>query len=145
MPGLIFAFLMTLISLGAVVLIVMLGLQAERRKAKANQETLFKLLDSGVYDHRLIRPRKRGHALLGWGIVFAATGLGVLTGLAGNQDPSVLRNALPGAMVPMFIGIGMIIFWVIVRKVSSGTEENDEPIVFEKREGAPPEPPAAVV
>ncbi len=144
MPGLIFAFLMTIVSLGAVVLIVMLGLQAERRKAVATQQTLFKLLESGVYDHRLIRPKKRGHALLGWGIVSLATGLGVLAGLAGNEDPAVLSNGLPGAMIPMFIGIGMVVFWVIVRKVSSGTEENDKPIVFEKREGAPPEPPVAV-
>lgn len=143
MPGLIFAFLMTLISLGAVILIVMLGLQAERRKSTARQETIFKLLESGVYDPRLLRPKKRGHAVLGWGIIIMTTGLGVLAGLAGNQDPAVLRNGLPGAMVPMFVGIGMIVFWIIVRRVSSGTKENGEPIVLEKREGLPPRPPVA--
>ena len=144
MPTLIFTFLMTLISLGAVILIVLLGLQAERRKATVRQETLFKLLEKGVYDYRLIRPKKRGHAMLGWGIVFTTTGLGLLIGLAGNQDPAVLRNGLPGAMIPMLVGIGMIVFWVVIRKIANGTKENDEPVILEKREDTPAEPPMSV-
>ena len=144
MPTLIFAFLMTLISLGAVILIVLLGLQAERRRSTARQETLYKLLDKGVYDYRLIRPKKRGHALLGWGIVFTASGLGILAGLASNMDPSVLRNGLPGALIPMFVGIGMIIFWVVIRKIANGTSADDEPVILEKGADAPVKPPASM-
>jgi hypothetical protein len=144
LPNLVFAFLMTLVSFGAVLLVVMLGLQAENRKTRVRQETLFKLLESGVYDYRLVKPKKRGNALLGWGIVFTAVGLGVLVGLASIEDPAVLRNGLTGALIPMFVGIGMIVFWVILRRISNGAKGDDEPIVLEKREAASGKPPTAL-
>ena len=143
MPALIFAFLMTLVSLGAVILIVMLGIQAESRKAKARHETFLKLLDSGVYDYRLVRVKKRGNALLGWGIVFTAMGLGIWIGLASMQDPSIVKDGLTGALIPLFVGIGMIVFWAIVRRLGKGSEENDKPIVLDERAGAPKPPVSA--
>ena len=140
MPALIFAFLMTLVSLGAVVLIVVLGIQAEGRKAKVRQETFLKLLESGVYDYRLVRRKKRGNGLLGWGIVFTALGLGIWVGLGSMEDPSIVRNGMTGAMIPFFVGIGMIVFWAIVRRVTKGSEENDKPVVLDERRGAPRPP-----
>lgn len=143
MPALIFAFLMTLVSLGAVVLIVMLGIQAENRKAKQRQETFLKLLESGVYDYRLVRPKKRGNALLGWGIVFVATGLGMLIGFATMTNPEVIRNGLTGAMIPLLVGVGMIVFWAIIRRIGRDADQNDKPVMLEEREGAP-RPPVTV-
>lgn len=143
MPALIFAFLMTLVSLGAVILIVMLGIQADNRKAKQRQETFLKLLESGVYDYRLVRPKRRGNALLGWGIVFTAIGLGILIGLSNMMDPAVIRNGLTGAMIPMLVGIGMIIFWAVIRKIGRDSEENDKPVVLDERKGTP-RPPVVV-
>ena len=101
MPALIFAFLMTLVSLGAVVLIVVLGLQAEGRKAKVRQETFLKLLESGVYDYRLVRRKKRGNGLLGWGIVFTALFIFVIASTSRKSMPPGLTGITVGLMLTL--------------------------------------------
>lgn len=137
MVGAAFGFLFTLVSLGAVVLMLVLIIQGQNRSEKRRQETFFKVLDSGVYDYRLLGKPKRGHAMLGWGIVFVAIGLGVLIGLASMSDPIPLREGgVTGSMIPMLVGVGMIIFYFLSRKLSDG--KNGEPVVFDREDGKVP-------
>lgn len=137
MPRMILAFLITLVSLGAAVLMVLLVIQGLGRQAKRRQEVFLKTLESGVYDYRLLGKRKRGHAILGWGIVFTATGLGILVGLASMTDPNVLRDGgLTGSLIPMFVGIGLIVFYFLVRKLGNGSTRNGEPVMLDKEKGS---------
>ncbi|MFH1502229.1 MAG: DUF6249 domain-containing protein [Candidatus Eisenbacteria bacterium] len=139
MPGMIFAFLMSVVSLGAVILMIVLFTQAQNRAATRRQDAFYKALEMGVYDQRLLGEKKRGHALLGWGIIFVATGLGILIGLGSMTDPMVLRNGgITGAMIPMLIGAGMILFYFLVRKLGNGKEKNGQPVVFDRKDGSAP-------
>jgi preprotein translocase subunit YajC len=141
MPGMILAFMLTLVSLGAVVLILLLILQAQNRAATRRHEMFTKALESGVYDKRLLGESKSGHAMLGWGIFFVAVGFGIMIALGSNPDPAVFRNGVGGSVIPLFIGIAMIVFYFIARKLSRGQEQNGMPIVLDKENGEPPSIP----
>jgi len=129
MPVFVFSIMMTLISLGATILIVMMIFRAVEAGRRARREAFYKALDRGIYDVRLLGgktgPRR---AALGWGIFFVATGLGIFFGLAANVDPLVLRMGMPGALIPLFIGIGLIIFHYLSRSASKREEQNGEPV-----------------
>ena len=136
MPQMIFAFLITLAALGAAVLMLMLIIQARNRSAKRRQEMFEKALEAGVYDRQLLGMKKRnGHAMLGWGIFFVAVGFGIMIALGATPDPFVFRNGVGGAVIPLFIGIAMIVFYFLAKKFSSKETTNGEPVVLEKDEG----------
>jgi hypothetical protein len=139
MPEMIIAFLMTVVGLGAALLMILLFLQAQNRAATRRQEAFYKALDAGVYDQRLLGKKKRGHALLGWGIIFVAIGLGILIGLASMTDPDVLRDGgITGSMIPMLIGVGMIVFYYLGRKLSNGRNGNGQPVSLDRENGSEP-------
>ena len=139
MPGLIMAFLITVVTLGAVVLMLLLIIQSHNRAATRRQETFYKALEAGIYDQRLLSKKKRGHALLGWGIILVAIGLGIFIGLGSMSDPNVLRDGgITGSMIPMLIGVGMIVFYYLGRKLSNGKETNGEPVVLDREDGSVP-------
>jgi hypothetical protein len=132
-----FAFLVTLICLGAFVLVVMLIVRGVNQRQRARQEMFNALLAKGVYDYRLLKGRS-GNASLGWGITFVAVGVAILIGLARMPDPMIVRHGAIGGFIPLFIGLGLIIFYVIsnaARRASS----NGEPIQLR-----PPETPTAI-
>jgi len=125
-----FSLIMTLISSATVVAIVMFVVRGIVQRQRVRQETFRTLLDKGIYDYRLIGGRTGGgtHRTLGWGIFFIATGLGILAGLALNPDPMVPRMGAPGGLIPLFIGVGLLVFYFLVRRVQTSTEENGRPV-----------------
>jgi len=144
MPEMVLAFLMTVVSLGAAVLMVLIFVQAQNRAAARKQEMFMKALDAGVYDRKLLGQKtKDGNALLGWGIFFVMLGFGIMIALGSAPDPMVFRNGIGGAVIPLFIGIAMIVFYSVSKKLSKGQEENGKPVVLDKDEGkAPPRGPS---
>jgi hypothetical protein len=127
-----FAMVQTLISLAATVLVVLIIVKAVERGNQRRHEAFVKVLEAGVYDRALLKKKTRGYASLGWGIVFAAIGAGLFVGFA---MLGILADALIGAMVPLFIGIGLIVFHSIVRRAASEEKENGEPV---RLSGKPP-------
>jgi len=141
MPVFVFSIFMTLVSLGATILIVMLIIKAVENARKARQEAFYKALDRGVYDVRLLgRTKGSGKASLGWGIFFVAVGLGIFFGLAANVDPTILRMGMPGALIPFFIGVGLIVFYFLARSASRDVERNGEPMRVLPKIGGSDEP-----
>lgn len=122
----------TLITFAGVVAIVAILAKSAERTSHARQEIFNKVLESGVYDRSLLWRSKRGHASLGWGIVFTAIGVGLFIGFV---ILGILDEAAIGALVPLFIGIGLIIFYTIVRRRASDEDENGQPV---KLSGKPP-------
>jgi len=138
MPGMVLAFLMTVVSLGAAVLMVLIFVQAQNRAAARKQEMFMKALEAGVYDKKLLGKTKGGNALLGWGIFFVMLGFGIMIALGSAPDPLVFRNGIGGAVIPLFIGIAMIVFYSVSKKLSKGQEENGKPVVLDKDESRRP-------
>lgn len=133
-----FAFLVTLICLGAFVLIVMLIVRSVNQRQRARQEMFNALLAKGVYDYRLLKGRT-GSASLGWGITFVAIGIAILIGLARMPDPMIVRHGAIGGFIPLFIGLGLIVYYVISNAMKRRANSNGEPIQLR-----PPETPTAV-
>ena len=131
MPVFAFSAFITIISLGALVLIVMLIVRGVTAVTRVRQEAFYKALDKGVYDYRLLgKPRGASTAPLGWGIFFVAVGLGIFLGLAANIDPMILRMGMPGALIPLFIGVGLIIFYYLSRSKVREAQENNRPVTL---------------
>jgi len=142
MPGMVFAFLTTIVSLGAVVLMLLIIIQSQNRAASRRQEMFNKALEAGVYDKRLLGKTKSGHAMLGWGIFFVAVGFGIMIALGTNADPMIFRNGVGGAVIPIFIGVAMIVFYILAKRFDKSQLENGRPIVLDKQNGeAPPRLP----
>ncbi len=120
-----FSFLITLVSVGALVLIVLLIVKSVEHSRRVRQEAFLKALEGGVYDCELLGRKRRSVASLGWGITFIAVGLALLIGFV---SLGIIGDALIGALIPLFIGVGLTIFHVLVRRASLGTEANGEPI-----------------
>ncbi len=126
----VFAFLNTVMALGAGVLIVMLIVRGVNHGQNVRHEAYREALEKGVYDYRLLeRPKKkRGSASLGWGIVFVATGISLLIGFA---LLGVFGDAAIGGLMPLLVGIGLILFHVIMRgRADEGVVANGEPVRF---------------
>ncbi len=137
MVGLAFGFLNALLALSAAIVMLMLFIKAGERAQKRKQENFLKALENGVYDYRLLGKSKGGNALLGWGIVFVALGLGILIGLGSMSDPTVLsEGGMTGSMIPLLIGVGMIVFYFVGRKLGNG--RTDQPVVLEGEGGKMP-------
>jgi len=127
-----FAMVQTLVSLAATVLVVLIIAKAIERGGQRRHEAFLKVLEAGVYDRALLKKKTRGHASLGWGIVFVAVGAGLFIGFA---VLGILSEAAIGAVIPLFMGIGLIVFHSVVRRAAGEEKENGEPI---RLPGKPP-------
>ena len=120
-----FGFMTALISIGAGVLIVMLIMKGIVRSQELRQQMYTKTLEKGIYDYRLIEGKQKssGTAVLGWGICFTGIALGII------------GEALAGSLVPLFIGLGLIIYYAIRRKIVGDEKQNGEPVTFSPPKG----------
>ena len=123
-----FSFMTALISLGAGVLMIMLIIKGINRSQETRQQTYMKTLEKGIYDYRLLGGKKSsGTAALGWGIFFASVGVALLFSFIAM---GILSEALAGALCPLFIGVGLIIYYAVRRKLVGDEKENGEPVKF---------------
>ena len=138
-PMAFFSFLVTLISLVACVLIVMLIVRSVQQGRVAREKAFRAALDRGVYDPKLIRSTSSGGsraASLGWGIFFFMVGIALLIGLG---TLGVLADAALGGLIPLAIGVGLISFYIIMKRSQKDIEHNGDPIRFDPKVGQPVE------
>lgn len=130
-----FGFMTAVISIGAGVLIVMLIMRGINRAQEIQQQTYFKTLEKGVYDYRLLGGKpSRGTATLGWGIFFAMVGLALFISFI---FLGIISEAMPGALIPLFIGLGLIVYYFIRRGIAGEDVQNGEPVRFSTPTGTP--------
>jgi hypothetical protein len=125
-PAMVFVFpmIMTLISLAAFVLVVMFIVRATTHSQSLRKHAFDEALSRGIYDRSLLQKKSKGIAPLGWGIFFTAIGIAMLIGFAAL---GILKDALTGALIPMFAGIGLIIYYVLTKSMRE-EERNGKPI-----------------
>jgi hypothetical protein len=129
-----FSFMMALVSIGGTVLIIMVIMRGLSRVQETKHQTYLKTLEKGIYDYRLIKGSSgKGLAALGWGIFFAAVGLALFISFVAM---GIIGDALPGALIPLFIGLGLIVYYAVKKKVTSESEKNGEPVTFGPATGA---------
>jgi hypothetical protein len=139
MPVFVFSLIMALMSFGLTIVIVLLIVSAVTKRQRIRQEMFSKMLESGIYDPRLLRPTRQSVAPLGWGIFFIAIGLALMIGLT---VMGIFTDGVVGALIPLFIGIGLVVYHMLARRSSADAAENDKPIRIEpKASGSPPTPP----
>lgn len=131
-----FAFLTTLISIAATVLIVVAIMRGITHAQNVRHEAYKEALDRGVYDPTLLKKRRTGHASLGWGLVFTAMGVGMVIGFI---FLGIMSEGAPGAFITLFVGLALIAFHVMVSKRSEGEVKNGEPVKLTDT-AAPPQP-----
>ena len=123
-----FSFLTALVSIAGGVLLIMFIMKGIIRSQEIRQQTYMKTLEKGIYDYRLIEGKKRsGTAVLGWGICFTGIGIALLFGFIAL---GVLGDALIGSLVPFFVGLGLIIYYAVRRKIVGDEKQNGEPVTF---------------
>lgn len=124
----VFALTVIFISLGAMILMLLFFIKAGQKREEQKQETIRMMLERGVYDRELIHPTKKSVAPLGWGIVFLATGMGMLIGFA---NLGILAQGAMGTAIVTFLGIALIVFY-FVRRAIRAREANgsDKPIIL---------------
>ncbi|MCK4511625.1 hypothetical protein KAW64_07800 [bacterium] len=122
-----FGFMTALVSIGSGVLIVMLIVKGVMSRDRTRKEAFELALQKGIYDPTIIRPNKRpgGNAALGWGIALLGIGIAQVIGFI---TLGIWNDAAIGALVPLFVGIGLIIFHTIVKRNAVDIEENGKPI-----------------
>ena len=123
-----FNFLISLVAIGGGALMIMLIMKGIIRSQELTQQTYMKTLESGIYDYRLLGGKKRsGTAVLGWGIFFTAVGIALFISFIAL---GVLSEAMTGSLVPFFVGLGLIIYYAIRRKIVGDEKQNGEPVTF---------------
>jgi len=123
-----YSFLTALISIAGGVFMIMIIMKGINRSQEIRQQTYQKTLEKGIYDYRLIEGRKSsGTAALGWGIFFTAVGIALFFGFIAL---GILGEALTGSLVPFFVGLGLIIYYAIRRKIVGDEKQNGEPVTF---------------
>jgi hypothetical protein len=123
-----FSFLTALVSLGAGVLMIMLIMKGINRSQEIRQQTYIKTLEKGIYDYRLLGGKpSSGTAVLGWGIFFTAVGIALFFSFIAL---GILSEALAGALCPLFIGIGLIVYYGVRRKIVGDEKQNGEPVAL---------------
>jgi hypothetical protein len=141
MPLFVFSLIMALLSFSATVVIILLIVSAVAKRQRIRQEMFTKMLESGLYDPRFLRPTRRSVAPLGWGIFFIAVGIALMIGLT---VMGIFTDGVIGSLIPLFVGGGLILYYVLVQKHAAGEAENDKPVRIEPtRGGSPPAPPSA--
>ena len=107
------------------IMIIMKGIN---RSQEIRQQTYQKTLEKGIYDYRLIGgPKSSGTATLGWGIFFAGVGIALFFSFIAL---GILADALTGSLVPLFVGLGLIIYFVIRKRIVGDEKLNGEPVTF---------------
>ena len=138
MPMFFFSFLTAMVSIAGGVMMIMIIMKGINRSQEIRQQTYQKTLEKGIYDYRLIEGRKStGTAVLGWGIFFTAVGIALFISFIAL---GVLSEAMTGSLVPFFIGLGLIIYYAIRRKVVGDEKQNGEPVTFSPPTGGTGEP-----
>jgi hypothetical protein len=109
-------------------MMIMIIMKGINRSQEIRQQTYMKTLEKGIYDYRLIEGKKSsGTAVLGWGIFFTAVGIALFFSFIAL---GVLAEALTGSLVPFFIGLGLIIYYAIRRKIVGDVKQNGAPVTF---------------
>ncbi len=129
MPMFFFSFLTAMVSIAGGVMMIMLIMKGINRSQEIRQQTYMKTLEKGIYDYRLIDGGKKssGTAVLGWGIFFTAVGIALFISFIAL---GVLSEAMTGSLVPFFVGLGLIIYYAIRRKIVGDEKQNGEPVTF---------------
>jgi len=141
MPVFVFSLIMAMLSFGLTIVIVLLIVSAVTKRQRIRQEMFSKMLERGIYDPRFLRPTRRSVAPLGWGIFFIAVGIALIIGLT---VMGIFTEGVIGALIPLFIGAGLIVYYVLVQQRSVEESQNDKPIRVEPQGGgSPPAPPGA--
>ncbi len=123
-----FVFLTSLVSIAGGVFMIMIIMKGINRAQEIRQQTYQKTLEKGIYDYRLIGGAKSsGTATLGWGIFFTAVGIALFFGFIAL---GILNEGLTGSLVPFFVGLGLIIYYAIRRKITGDVQQNGEPVTF---------------
>jgi len=131
-----FGFLMGIISIAGGVLIILIIMKGINRGQEIKQQTYMKTLEKGIYDFRLLGDTpSTGTATLGWGIFFAAVGLALFISFI---FLGIIGEALAGALIPLFMGIGLIIYYFIRKNVVGDVETNGKPVRFDSPGGGEP-------
>jgi len=120
----VFPLLMTLISLAGAVVIIMLIVRGAMHGQNLRKQAFDAALARGVYDRGLLTKKSKGVAPLGWGIFFVAIGVAMIIGFA---TLGILGEGATGALIPLFVGIGLIIFYMLTRHLRE-EERNGKPI-----------------
>jgi hypothetical protein len=131
-----FSFMMALISIGGGVLIIMIIMRGINRSQEIKQQTYMKTLEKGIYDYRLLGDKpSTGTAALGWGIFFTSVGFALFISFI---FLGIIGEALAGALIPLFMGIGLIIYYTVRKRAAGDTLANGEPVKFNPPGGGTP-------
>jgi hypothetical protein len=121
-----FSFMTTLIAIGGGVLMILVIIKGINRAQEIRQQVYLRTLEQGVYDYRLLgQTPSSGTAPLGWGIFFAAVGLALFISFI---FLGIFSEALPGALIPLFMGIGLIIYYFIRKSIVGDVKANGDPV-----------------
>lgn len=130
-PEILFGMTMSIISIGGTVIIIMLIVKAIENGRKTRERAFTAALEKGVYDPRILNPAPRaGAASLGWGIFFTMVGIALLIGFG---ILGIAGDAALGGLIPLAIGVGLIVFHVIMKRSAKDIAHNGEPIRFEAK------------
>jgi len=131
-PEILFGMTMTLISIAGTVIIVMLIVTAIQSRQASRERAFRAALEKGVYDPTIMRAPTggTGAASLGWGIFFTMVGLALLIGFL---ILGIAGDAALGGLIPLAIGLGLIVFHVIMKKSTKDMAHNGDPIRFEPK------------
>ena len=95
------------------------------REARQKHEEAMALIEKGLYDPALLAEPERKYrkeTFLLIGIIFLAIGIAIFIGLLiiGQID------GLIGGLIPCFIGVGLIVFYAILRRIEKQKLEREE-------------------
>jgi hypothetical protein len=141
MPVYVFSLIMALLSFSMTIIIVLLIVSAVTKRQRIRQEMFTKMLERGIYDPRFLRPTRRSVAPLGWGIFFIAVGIALIIGLT---IMGIFTQGVVGALTPLFIGAGLVVYYVLVQQRTAEESQNDKPIRVEPKPTDPPPTPPSV-
>ncbi len=128
-----FSFLTALVSIGAGVLMIMFIMKGINRSQEIRQQMYVQTLEKGIYDYRLLGGKpSSGTAVLGWGIFFTAVGIALLFSFIAL---GIFNEALAGSLCPLFIGIGLIVYYAVRRKIVGDEKQNGKPVTFSPPKG----------
>ena len=124
-------------SFAMVVLVVLVVFKHASTESRRRQDAFNAALEKGVYDPALLGrgPVRRGTAPLGWGLFFVAVGLALFIGFA---VMGILGDALLGALVPLFIGLGLLLYHRLRGSQAADSEANGKPIQIAKTDAPRP-------
>jgi len=133
-PEILFGMTMTLISIGGSIVIIMLIVRAIQNGRDTRERAFNAALEKGIYDPSIMSRTSvnSGAASLGWGIFFAMVGIALLIGF---MILGIAGDAALGGLIPLAIGIGLIVFHIIMKRNSKDIERNGEPIRFDPSVG----------